>query len=58
MNKMLVLEKTIAEQNASIKGLKQQITKPCIIKMDNEETFVSNPRKNAKGEPNPIGAEF
>ena len=47
---MMAFEEKIAEKDSTIKDLKQQIKNPCVMKMNNEDPFVSKPRKNAKGE--------
>ena len=52
------LEKSNDEKDQIIEQLKAQLKKPCVMKMTNEDPFVTKPRKNAKGEPESHGCEI
>ena len=45
------------ENDAVIKEMREKCEKPCVVKLNNEDAFVSKPRKNARGEQESNGCE-
>ena len=50
-------EKAKKENEDIIEDLREKCEKPCVVKLNNEDAFISKPRKNARGEQESNGCE-